>query len=76
MPFDSVLGGERKKYISSNVQGPNPKVIPLKNILKALFIPRWNAECEKKKKKRIELLYENFFRMEKQGVDLSNSLSK
>ena len=31
---------------------------------------------KKKKKKRIELLYENFFRMEKQGVDLSNSLSK
>jgi len=38
MPFDSVLGGESKKYISSNVQGLNPKVITLKNILKALSI--------------------------------------
>lgn len=62
MSFDSVLGGESKKYISSNVQGLNPKVIPLKNILKTLSIPRGNVEL----KKRIKLLYEKFF-IEKDG---------
>ena len=62
MSFDSVLGGESKKYISSNVQGLNPEVIPLKNILKTLSIPRGNVEL----KKRIKLLCEKFF-IEKDG---------
>ena len=78
MPFDSVLGGESKKYISSNVQGLNPKVITLKNILKALSIPIWNSECKKKKKKELNYCMKIFSlkRMEKQGVDLNNSVSE
>lgn len=76
MPFDSVLGGESKKYVSSNVQGLNPKVITLKNILKALSIPRWNAECKKKKELNYCMKIFSLKRMEKQGVDLNNSVSE